>query len=86
MGQAVLSHARNLETRHERSRTLANAPVLTCSNATQHLVSAAGRDRVEEAGGGACRGRMMHNPLSSRRLCLAKTGEVERGGWASRAG
>ena len=56
MGQAVLSHARNLGTRHERSRTLTNAPLLTCSNAIQYLVLAAGGDPVGEAGGGACRG------------------------------
>lgn len=42
VGEAVPSHARNLETRHERSRTLANAPLLTCPNATHHSVPAAG--------------------------------------------
>ena len=42
VGEAVPSHARNLETRCERSRTLTNAPLLTCPNATHHSVSAAG--------------------------------------------
>jgi len=47
VGEAVPSHARNLETRHERSRTHANAPLLTCPNATHRAV---GNGREREGG------------------------------------